>query len=87
MLEEHPLVSCAAVVGVPDELYGESGFAYLQPVPGGALDLDEIVTWCRARMSNYKVPKVIQPIEAMPLLPNGKLDKTALKSTAKGESC
>ncbi len=78
VLEEHPLVSCAAVVGVPDDLYGESGFAYLQPVPGATLDMDEIVTWCRARMSNYKVPKVIQPIEAMPLLPNGKLDKTAL---------
>jgi acyl-CoA synthetase (AMP-forming)/AMP-acid ligase II len=86
VLEQHPLVAFAAVVGVPDELYGESGFAYLQPASGAGLDLEEIRNWCRARLSNYKVPRVIQPIEAMPLLPNGKLDKTALKSAAMGNS-
>ena len=86
VLEQHPQVAFAAVVGVPDELYGESGFAYLQPVPGADLDTEGIRDWSRARLSNYKVPKVIQAIETMPLLPNGKLDKTALKSAAMGNS-
>jgi acyl-CoA synthetase (AMP-forming)/AMP-acid ligase II len=81
-LEEHPGVAAAAVVGVPDPLYGESGVAFVQHVPGDVGDEQQLKTWCAQRLSNYKVPKVFNFIDAMPLLPNGKLDKTGLKRLA-----
>ena len=83
VLEEHPLIASAAVVGVPDELYGESGHAFIRFVPGGHVEPTEIKDWCKRHLSNYKVPKVIELIESMPLLPNGKLDKTNLKQRAR----
>jgi acyl-CoA synthetase (AMP-forming)/AMP-acid ligase II len=81
-LEEHPGVAAAAVVGVPDPLYGESGVAFVQHVPGDVGDEQQLKAWCAQRLSNYKVPKVFNSIDAMPLLPNGKLDKTGLKRLA-----
>ena len=85
-LEEHDAVTTAAVVGVPDALYGEVGFAYINLRPGQSIDTEQLTNWCKSRVSNYKVPKVIEVLEAMPLLPNGKLDKTSLKRMAR-ESC
>ena len=76
-------MACAAVVGVPDPLYGESGYAFVQLAAPDRLDAASLKAWCKQGLSNYKVPKVFEPIESMPLLPNGKLDKTALKQKAK----
>jgi acyl-CoA synthetase (AMP-forming)/AMP-acid ligase II len=83
VLERHPAISSAAVVGVPDEFYGESGHAYLQLESGASLEVATLKAWCKDSLSNYKVPKVFEVIDAMPLLPNGKLDKTALKRMAR----
>ena len=83
ILEKHPSIAAAAVVGVPDALYGESGLAFLQPVPGADVDVEALRSWCREHLSNYKVPKVLRTVDAMPLLPNGKLDKNALKQQAR----
>jgi acyl-CoA synthetase (AMP-forming)/AMP-acid ligase II len=82
VLEQHPAISSAAVVGVPDEFYGESGYAFLQPQGQASPDADALKDWCKSHLSNYKVPKVFDLITAMPLLPNGKLDKSALKHSA-----
>jgi acyl-CoA synthetase (AMP-forming)/AMP-acid ligase II len=80
VLEQHPDVVSAAVVGVPDELYGESGYAFLQLSAGATLDPGVFRSWCKQSLSNYKVPRLMEVVDAMPLLPNGKLDKTALKT-------
>lgn len=81
-LEEHEAISAAAVVGVPDPLYGEVGHAYITLLEQDSIDTDQLKHWCKERVSNYKVPKSIEVLETMPLLPNGKLDKTALKNSA-----
>ncbi|MFK8047043.1 MAG: class I adenylate-forming enzyme family protein [Halioglobus sp.] len=81
-LEEHEAISAAAVVGVPDPLYGEVGYAYLTLLAQGTIDTEQLIQWCKVRVSNYKIPKTIEVLEAMPLLPNGKLDKTSLKKMA-----
>ncbi len=83
VLENHPDISSAAVVGVPDNFYGESGHAYIQPERGASLEVEAVKQWCKNGLSNYKVPKVLELVDSMPLLPNGKLDKATLKKRAR----
>ena len=78
-LEEHPDVGLVAVMGVPDEVYGEVGHAFVEPVPGAAPEIDELDHWCRERLANYKVPKTFEIDRELPRLPIGKIDKQALK--------
>jgi acyl-CoA synthetase (AMP-forming)/AMP-acid ligase II len=82
-LEEHEAIATAAVVGVPDTLYGEVGYAYINLLADNTVDAEHLKAWCKSRVSNYKIPKVIEALDAMPLLPNGKLDKTSLKKFAR----
>lgn len=78
-LEAHPAVALAAVVAAPDPLYQEIGVAYLQIEIGQALSSESAAAWCREHLANYKVPKSIEILDALPLLPVGKVDKQALK--------
>lgn len=80
VLESHPGVALAAVIGVSDPLYGETGRAFLTPESGINLDTDEVAAFCRQRLANYKVPKSFTVELSMPLLPIGKIDKPALKA-------
>ncbi len=79
-LETHPGVGLAAVIGIPDEQYGEVAIAYFEPRPGVAVAELELRQWCRERLANFKVPKRFKPLEHLPLLPNGKLDKFSLRA-------
>ncbi|HJM51640.1 MAG TPA: class I adenylate-forming enzyme family protein [Alphaproteobacteria bacterium] len=83
VLESHPGVAMAAVVGAPDALYDEVGFAFVAPEEGAVLMPDELAAFCRARLSNYKVPKRIFVEAALPLLPIGKIDKSDLGARAR----
>lgn len=78
-IEEHPDVGLVAVVGVPDEAFGEVGRAFVEPRPGGTLDAAALDAWCRERLANYKVPKNFEIRDALPRLPIGKIDRQALK--------
>lgn len=83
VIETHPAVELAAVVGVPDPLYREVGYAFIQPRTGHpAPDPAALAAHCRLHMANYKVPKRFILTESLPLLPIGKLDKQALKTKA-----
>jgi fatty-acyl-CoA synthase len=82
MLETHPAVAMAAVIGVPDDLYGEVGHAYLllrgdEPAAEG-----ELTAWCKDRLANFKVPKRFHLRRQLPMLPVGKIDKVALRKEA-----
>ena len=72
----------AAVVGVPDPLYSEVGYAFLLPAPGTNIDLEQVRSRCKEGLANFKAPKAIQIMEEFPKLPNGKMDKTTLKKMA-----
>ena len=78
-IEAHPDVGLVAVLGVPDETFGEVGHAFVEPKPGASLDAAELDEWCRERLANYKTPKRFEVRAELPRLPIGKIDKQALK--------
>lgn len=79
IIERHPLVAQAAVIGVPDERLGEVGKAFIVPRPGAAIAVDELVAWCRREMANYKVPRSVTIVDALPVNAAGKVQKFALE--------
>ena len=79
VIEEHPSVAMAAVVGVTDPTYGESGIAFIVCEPGLHIEPTEVKQWCKQRLAGYKVPKAFQIRNELPLLPIGKVDKQRLK--------
>ncbi len=81
-LEEHPGVSLAAVIGMPDALYFEVGHAFISAVSNYNLSEEEIIEFLRTRLAAYKVPKRIQLLREMPMLPIEKIDKGALRTLA-----
>jgi HIP---CoA ligase len=82
MLESHPDVATAAVVGVPDERFGEVGFAFVVPTAGAHPDPDMLIAWARGRMANFKVPRGLSIVDSVPLTANGKVKKTDLAPIA-----
>jgi fatty-acyl-CoA synthase len=84
-LEAHPAVAIAAVIGVPDGLYGEVGWAYVLPEPDAEPDATALTAWCRERLANYKVPKRIAIRRDLPLVAVGKIDKSELRRAAKAQ--
>ncbi|WP_219467427.1 AMP-binding protein [Nonomuraea rhizosphaerae] len=74
----------AAVVGVPDPVSGEAGWAYVVPRAGATVDPEAVLAWAKANMSNYKVPKRVIVVDTLPTNANGKLDKIALRAQATG---
>lgn len=80
----HPQVGQVAVVGVPDERLGEVGVAFVVPRPGQTVDPDELGAWCRDHMANFKVPRSIRVVDALPLNPTGKVMKFQLRAQLTG---
>jgi acyl-CoA synthetase (AMP-forming)/AMP-acid ligase II len=80
-LLRHPSVAQAAVVGAPDERLGESGVAFVVSRPGAAVDPDELIAWTRERIANFKVPRRVIVVEALPLNASGKVLKYELRET------
>jgi acyl-CoA synthetase (AMP-forming)/AMP-acid ligase II len=78
-LAEHPAVSVAAVLPVPHELFQEVGHAFVVPSAGGPPDEEELRSFLRDRLANYKIPKSFSFEDALPLLPSSKIDRQALK--------
>jgi acyl-CoA synthetase (AMP-forming)/AMP-acid ligase II len=80
-LLRHTGVSQVAVVGVPDERMGEVGCAFVVARPGAdAAALEkELPAWARDRMANYKVPRHVEVVEALPLNASGKVLKAELR--------
>lgn len=78
----HPDIAQVAVIGVPDERQGEVGWAFVTARPGSTIDPEEVVTWSRERMANYKVPRRVVVLDALPTNPNGKVTKFELRDLA-----
>jgi fatty-acyl-CoA synthase len=78
VLERHPEVVEAAVVGIPDEEWGESVRGFVALGPGAKTTPLELQGYCRTHLANVKVPKEIRVLDALPRNPTGKILKTAL---------
>jgi acyl-CoA synthetase (AMP-forming)/AMP-acid ligase II len=81
-LFEHEGIAQSAVIGIPDERMGEVGMAFVLPRPGAVLDPAELIHWCRANMANYKAPRRIEIVSALPTNASGKVLKYELRRQA-----
>ena len=80
VLLTHDAIAEVAVLGIPDETWGESVTAFIGLKPGQTLPFDELKNWCSGRMSSYKIPKSIKIVDALPRNAMGKVTKPALKT-------
>ncbi|GAA4901032.1 long-chain acyl-CoA synthetase [Actinomycetospora succinea] len=80
VLYEHPAVREAAVVGVPDEYRGETVKAFVSVRPGQSVEPDELIQFCKERMSAYKYPRQVELMDEIPKTVTGKLLRRALRS-------
>ena len=75
----HPDVLEVAVIGVPDEKWGEAVKAVCVPKPGATVDPDSVISWARERLAGFKVPKSVDVIDALPRNPSGKILRRQLR--------
>ena len=75
----HPDVADVAVIGVPDEKWGEAVKAIIVPKEGVNPSPDSVIAWARERIAGYKCPKTVDTIEVMPRNPSGKILRKDLR--------
>jgi fatty-acyl-CoA synthase len=78
-LLQHPAVADAAVVGIPDETWGEVGVAFVVCRTGHAADANQFTAFLEQRLARYKIPRQFVAVEALPRTPYGKVQKPLLR--------
>jgi long-chain acyl-CoA synthetase len=74
VLTEHPSISAACVVGIPDQELGEKIKALvIQKADKGPVEEQELIEWCKKRLAPYEVPHWVEFRETLPTSPSGKI--------------
>lgn len=79
VLQEHPAVREASVVGIPHEYRGETVKAFVSVVPGHHVDPADLIAYCKERMAAYKYPREIEILDELPRNPSGKVLRRELR--------
>lgn len=81
VLQSHPVVREAAVIGKPDMLLGETIKCYLVSKNGSKPDIKELKSYCKEKLGDFKTPTEFEVVESLPKGPSGKILKRALRSS------
>lgn len=84
LLGRHPDIAEVAVVGIPDPRLGEVGKAYAVRRARSSLTAEDLIAWSRREMANYKVPREVEFVTALPRNASGKVLKSRLREGSSG---
>jgi fatty-acyl-CoA synthase len=85
LLIQHPAIALVAIVGVPDLRLDEVGFAFVQTHPNQQITHAELRAFCKGKLADYKVPRYLKILAAIPRTTTGKIQRSALLELASTE--
>jgi fatty-acyl-CoA synthase len=80
VISAHPMVAAVAVIGIPDDKWGEAVMAVVIPRPGNELKVGELIALVKERKGSHHAPKFVEIVDSIPMSPLGKPDKKALRA-------